>query len=105
MRFAGASLPRSWALGSLVRAAQSSGEWPGSRMTLRETCLPGGIIDEVGAIEVFGYAFCGGILKDEALEGGGRTKPLPGRGGAGINPKAAGFNRGGLEDLFIVDGI
>ena len=102
MRFSGTSLPRSRLFGFEVSAAQSSGEWPGSRMIFREARLPGGMIEEVGAIDAFGRTFVGGTRREAAAEGGGRRTPFPGRGGADILPNVAGFRRGGLEDLICV---
>jgi len=61
-------------------------------------------MDEVGAIEVFGSALCGGTRSEAAAEGGGRINPFPGRGGAAMPPNVGGFRRGGLVDLVpIVD--
>jgi len=87
-----------------VNAAQSSGEWPGSRITFRETCLPGGMIEEVGAREAFGRTLVAGTRRDAAAEGGGRTKPLPGRGGGARLLADDGFRRGGLDGLFSFGG-
>jgi hypothetical protein len=61
-------------------------------------------MDEVGAMDVFGSAFCGGTRSEAAAEGGGRINPFPGRGGAGMAPKDGGFRRGGLEDLTTIAG-
>lgn len=57
-------------------------------------------MEAVGASEEFGRGFEGGMRRDEAAEGGGRTTPFPGLGGgaAGLL-KVGGLRRGGLPDL------
>ena len=56
-------------------------------------------MDELGAMEAFDKTFVGGTRNDAAAEGGGRSAPLPGRGGAGMRPMVGGLRRGGLDGL------
>lgn len=71
---------------------------------MRETCFPGGMIEEVGASDAFGKAFVTGTRREAAAEGGGRRKPFPGRGGAWEPTKLGAFRRGGLDDRFSFGG-
>lgn len=68
-------------------------------MTFRETCLPGGMMEEVGAVEALRSGFVGGTRREAAADGGGRINPLPGLGGGARLPKLGGFRRGGLDGL------
>jgi len=78
-----------------VSAAQSSGEWPGVRVTCREG-LTGLAVRREGAKAAVERVFVGGTRRDAAAEGGGRRGPLvDGRGGGGIEPKVRGFSDGG----------
>lgn len=77
-------MPRSRLFGSDVRAAQSSGEWPGFRVTCREG-FAGVALKRLGAKAAVGSALVGGTRRDDAAEGGGRREALvKGRGGGGI---------------------
>ena len=73
-------------------------------MTFRDTCFPGGMIEDVGARDAFGRAFVTGTRREAAAEGGGRINPFPGLGGGAKLPELAGFRRGGLDDLFSCGG-
>lgn len=73
-------------------------------MTFRETCFPGGMTEEVGAMEVLGRTFVTGTRRDDAADGGGRKVPFPGRGGAAMLPKVGGLRRGGLDGFVRVGG-
>lgn len=84
IRPAGTSAPRRLFLGSDESAAQSRGEWPGSRITLREPARCAGA-------RVLLVGLLGGARRQEAAEGGGRkgadalglggTRNCPGLGG------------------------
>lgn len=92
----GASLPRSLLLGSEVRAAQSSGEWPGVSVTCRERLAGVGVRRE-GAKAAVERVLVAGTRRDAAAEGGGRRGALvEGRGGGGMELNVGGFNDGGL---------
>ncbi len=79
-----------------MRAAQSSGEWPGVSVTWRED-LAGFAVRREGAKAALEKFFVGGIRSDAAAEGGGRRGALvEGRGGGGMELKVGGFNFGGL---------
>jgi hypothetical protein len=56
------------------------------------------MIDDVGAKAEFGTGFVAGTRREEATDGGGRTAPLPGRGGTVSPPTEGGLSRGGLDD-------
>jgi hypothetical protein len=93
----GASLPRSLLLGFEVRAAQSSGEWPGVSVTCFERLAGVGVRRE-GAKAAVERVFVAGTRRDAAAEGGGRRGALvEGRGGGGIELNVGGFNAGGLR--------
>jgi hypothetical protein len=92
----GASLPRSLLLGSDVRAAQSSGEWPGASVTCFERLAGVGVRRE-GAKAAVERVFVAGTRREDAAEGGGRRGALfEGRGGGGIQLNVGGFNAGEL---------
>ena len=61
------------------------------------------MIEEVGAKDAFGRGFVIGTRREAAAEGGGRTKPLPGRGGT-ARPVLGGARRGGSGGLFSIGG-
>ena len=65
-------------------------------MACLEAFFPG--TPSEGAIEVFESTLVCGTRKEAAVDGGGRTTPFEGRGGAGMLPNVGGFKRGGLED-------
>lgn len=65
------SLPRSLLLGSDVRAAQSSGEWPGVSVTCRDG-LDGVAFRRLGAKAAVETVLVGGTRREAAAEGGGR---------------------------------
>lgn len=62
-----------------VSVAQSRGECPGDKMTLREGRDGAGSVDVVGARDdcgcmwVLARTFCAGTRREEADEGGGRS--------------------------------
>jgi hypothetical protein len=56
------------------------------------------MIEDVGAKAAFGTGFVAGTRREEAADGGGRTAPLPGRGGAASPPTEGGLSPGGLDD-------
>jgi len=95
MSVGGRSFPRRLLFGFDVSAAQSSGEWPGSRTTLREE-VPGFAPRGTGARVLLERPDddCG-TRREDAAEGGGRRGifEFVGRGGAGNRP-GAGFGRG-----------
>lgn len=62
------------------------------------------MIDEVGAMEEFERTLVVGTRREDAAEGGGRSAPFPGRGGAGMLPNVGGLRRGGLRGLVTVGG-
>ena len=73
--------PRRLTLGLDVNAAQSNGECPGSRTTLREE------FRAAGARVLLVGLLLGGTRKDDALDGGGRREgPEFGLGGAKKEP-------------------
>ena len=86
--------------GETVRAAQSSGECPGGRMTLREGREEGGRVEVVAGMarDEVGFMREGGPRRVEAAEGGGESF---GRGrrdegrteGGGIRPPEGGSRR------------
>lgn len=59
--------PRRLLRGSLVRVAQSSGEWPGPRITLRDDRWEGARVLVVRLL-----LLAAGLRRDAAAEGGGR---------------------------------
>jgi len=96
MRCVGRALPRRkvGVGGLVVRAAQSSGLWPGGRITLREGREAGGRVEVVAARAEEGVEEdLGGARKVEARDGGGareeellsfgRGRRALGRGGGG----------------------
>lgn len=94
--FGGASLPRSRLFGSDVRAAQSSGEWPGFRVTCRESfgVVAVMLLGTKAAVE---SALVGGTRRDDAAEGGGRRgASVRGLGGGGIKLDVEALSLGGL---------
>ncbi len=79
-----------------MRAAQSSGEWPGVSVSWRED-LAGFAVRREGANAALEKFFVGGIRSDAAAEGGGRRGALvEGRGGGGMELKVGAFNVGGF---------
>lgn len=67
-------------------------------MTFSERLLFCGMMEEVGAIDVFESTFLTGTRRDADADGGGRKAVPPGRGGAGMLLNVGGFRRGGLWD-------
>lgn len=67
MSVGGRFAPRRLLRGSLVSVAQSSGEWPGPRMTLREARWAGASVLVVRLL-----AAAAGFRRVAAAEGGGR---------------------------------
>jgi hypothetical protein len=61
-------------------------------------------MDDVGASDAFGRGFVVGTRREAAADGGGRTKPLPGRGGADALLNVGGLRRGGLDGLLNLGG-
>ena len=78
--------------------AQSSGEWPGCRMTFREGLPVWGKVEEVGAMEVLERTFVAGTRREAAADGDGRRADPPGRGGASMLLKEGGLSLGGLDE-------
>jgi hypothetical protein len=56
-------------------------------------------MEDVGARDAFGRGLVTGTRNEAAADGGGRTKPWPGRGGAERALILGGFKRGGLAGL------
>ncbi len=61
-------------------------------------------MEEVGAMEEFERTLVGGTRREDAAEGGGRSAPFPGRGGASMLPNVGGLRRGGLGGIVTVGG-
>jgi hypothetical protein len=77
--------------------AQSSGEWPGCRMTFREGLPVWGKVEEVGAMEVLERTFVAGTRREAAADGDGRRAEPPERGGASMPLNEGGLSLGGLD--------
>ena len=90
-----------------MRCAQSRGECPGARITLREGRADGARVDVVGLRDVDEED--GGTRRVDAAEGGGASVP-DGRGGALRVLLLRGTGRGGgsirdVDDAFFVDPV
>ena len=102
MRWGGMSAPRRKVeVGGLdVNAAQSSGEWPGGRITLREGLWEGGSVDIDALVEVGRFDVReGGRRRVDAAEGGGANPPPDGDNlGRGLNEEGWTVG-GGIREL------
>jgi hypothetical protein len=67
-------------------------------MTFRDRLPFWGIVEEVGAIDVFERTLVAGTRRDAAADGGGRRAVPLRRGGAGMVQEVEGLSLGGLDE-------
>lgn len=101
MSVGGRFAPRRLLRGSLVRVAQSNGEWPGPRITLRDGRCEGA---SVLVVRLLAAAAADGLRRVAAAEGGGRRADAFTFGGT-RRPWPVGLRVGGRFCCVFVDGV